>query len=575
LTPEAKKATDPFFGESDLVREELPSDYDHDKSEVHREVEKHLGKDISSDEYVSGITRDKYGREARIGRMIKDKGLQGKFASDNTRAGSKAGKNHYVTIVRGTEVAGQTNSAPDKNHPKGHSWGDMSCKNVDTGTNREYLDDEIRHGSVVVRVHDHNDQEIYRATLHPHENQNGDVAYAVNSEYGVKHPSFTNHAHDVAKRISGKPDVSNGTDMIYNIHPDVYNDNEADTIVHPGATKDHLHAMIDQAEDNIDDFYRDDYKAILNHNQIDDKHLNRLYNLSKKFDISDEHDNHFTSSDSERITARQLKSDLLSHEKVPEKILLDALNSPDRGTRIDVALNKNATEKVLDTALSDDTDEVKRYAVENPNMSEKQLSRVFDHPNGRPLFGHVTRYVASRHPKITSKLIDKIQNDPDEYVRQGVAYHKAHVFNSDQINKAINDTPDTAMSVINGSYKRNFGGDTREIKNSNFTKQHLDDAVKTGNGDVITAAMYHPLAERTHLEAAINHENFATRLAAINHPDMTKEDLQKMAEHDPSDSVKTEAERKLGHRFEKRYKLQKSGEYDWQEPPKGGWVDFR
>lgn len=136
MTPKARDATDHFFGEgNDQVREELKG-FEADKSETHRKIEQHLGQDISHEDYRKGTTADKFGRQVKLGKLIKDQQLRDEFNRDNTRAGVKKAVSHYVTVVRGTEVAGQTNSAPDPAHPKGHSWGSLSCKNVDTGSNR-------------------------------------------------------------------------------------------------------------------------------------------------------------------------------------------------------------------------------------------------------------------------------------------------------------------------------------------------------------------------------------------------------------------------------------------------------
>ena len=167
MTEKARADTDHFFGVgNDHVQEDVIG-LEPDKSEVHRAVERHIGKQIAPNEYVKGVTKDQHGRDVRLGRLIRDDNLRNQFANDNARAGSKRTSGHYMTIVRGTEVAGQTNSQPNTQHPKGHSWGDQSCKNVDTGVNRSYLKHEIMHGTVVVRAHDHTGQEIYRATLRP------------------------------------------------------------------------------------------------------------------------------------------------------------------------------------------------------------------------------------------------------------------------------------------------------------------------------------------------------------------------------------------------------------------------
>ena len=96
------------------------------------------------------------------------------------------------------------------------------------------LDD---HDLVVVRAHDHTGQEIYRATLQPHLNTKGNHAYAVDFEYGLKHPAFTAHAHDVAQRLSGSPDMN---DPIHRKSDYVYNDNNQHFILHPNLTAEHL-----------------------------------------------------------------------------------------------------------------------------------------------------------------------------------------------------------------------------------------------------------------------------------------------------------------------------------------------
>ncbi len=72
MTPKARFDTDHFFGTgNDLKREEL-NNYDHDKSEVHTKIERHLGKSITHDEYKSGLVSDKYGRKVKIGKLVTD-----------------------------------------------------------------------------------------------------------------------------------------------------------------------------------------------------------------------------------------------------------------------------------------------------------------------------------------------------------------------------------------------------------------------------------------------------------------------------------------------------------------------
>ena len=69
MSSEARKATDHFFGVgNDHVKEDVIG-LEPDKSEVHRAVERHLGKQLASSEYVKGLTKDQYGRDVRLGRL--------------------------------------------------------------------------------------------------------------------------------------------------------------------------------------------------------------------------------------------------------------------------------------------------------------------------------------------------------------------------------------------------------------------------------------------------------------------------------------------------------------------------
>jgi len=230
ISKEAKDSTDHFFGkDSDVVRGVLDFSETHhpQKSEVHQKIEKHLNQEIPLENYTKGVTKDSYGREVKIGRLLKDEKLKNEFASDNTRAASKKTLNQYTTSThRGTQVAGQTNSE--------HSWSSQSCKHVETGSNRKYLPKEISKGTVVHFVHDEKGKEIYRSTLQPYRNKEGDTLYHLDAEYGVKHPSFTKSSKETAEKLStSKPKSIFG----FKATPEVYNNYKQKFLIHPKATQ--------------------------------------------------------------------------------------------------------------------------------------------------------------------------------------------------------------------------------------------------------------------------------------------------------------------------------------------------
>ena len=478
MSPAARKATDHFFGEgNDHVREDVIG-HEPDKSEVHRAVERHLGKQIDHQDYVKGLTKDQHGRDVRLGRLIRDEKLRNQFANDNTRAGAKKSSGHYMTIVRGTEVAGQTNSAPNQEHPKGHSWGNMSCKNVDDGINRHYLEQEIYHGTVVVRAHDHTGQEIYRATLQPHHNELGEHAYAVDSEYGLIHPSFTTHAHDVAQRLSGTPNVNRPG---YTKHVSVYNDNNIRYILHPNLTAKHLdqvynnpdrelrdyiphhpnvtneqlHALAsdrstgtrwetaqsrmakpEHLEKLLNDQSADVIKAAAANPNLPDHKLTEL--LSKKLDSSGvdiTYDKAAAEGAAKNPSLKQHHFDIIknhpdySHQRVKvnaamnpkasEDYLLHAVSNPHNTTvAIQAAYNPNASRKVLMKALDHDHISVRSSAIENPRADHHVLHKALDdyHAN--------VRIQALSHPNIDDSHLEKAMHDKDNDVAMTAVYHK-------------------------------------------------------------------------------------------------------------------------------------------------------
>jgi hypothetical protein len=362
MSPEARRNTDHFFGkDNDHVREDLIG-HTPDKSEVHKAVERHLGQEIDHDSYKAGKIKDKHGRDARLGRMIKDKELVHEFSQDNTRAGSRKIEKPYVTIVRGTEVAGQTNSAPNKEHPSGHSW--KSCKNVgysrgiDCYKVNELVKNDIKSGAVVVRYHNHDGEEIHRATLYPGKNDKGHVAYFTDisgkSQLGIQHPSFNKHTENVAKRLSGE---HKGGSLIYDVSGvrQIHN-------VHLSATS-------------------EDIEKLLNH---------------KKSDV--------------RMAA-------IRHPNSTSEHIHKALNDIKIGVRHTAIQNVNSTSEHIHKALEDRHVAVRKAAAGHPNATLEHIDRALGDEHG-----HV-RHAAAGNPNATPEHIDRALGDKEWYVRETAAKH--------------------------------------------------------------------------------------------------------------------------------------------------------
>ena len=589
MTDKARAATDHFFGAgNDHVREDVIG-MEPEKSEIHKAVERHLGKEISHSEYASNSTRTDKGNPIRLGRLIRDDKLRDQFANDRIRVGSKKSSSHYMTIVRGTEVAGQTNSAPDPQHPKGHSWGNDSCKNVDTGSNRHYLHDEIKHGTVVVRAHDQTGQEIYRATLQPHHNVSGQTAYALDSEYGLKHPAFTAHAHDVARRLSGKYHGGSDHDsMIFRKHVDVYNDNGNYEMLHPGLSSHELHGIFDSKlgvrissiaaqHPNADSALLT--KALLHnnarvqaaaaanpnasvehlHHALDSNNFNVRLAASKNPNIKPEHvdkilytndpdtiahivkhpsfqQHHFdqlmNSSNSAHIV------DALSSRHVRAQDLDKALKHTNYAIKMKVARHQRATPEHLDQLLEPGNDiGIMRAAAENKNASEANLLKALKHTDRLSI--NVAEAAAENESANSNVLHAALKHEEPGIRAAAVANFNAA---NDHIETGLNDSSAFVRVAAAESSKARSDQISRALhdhvwtvraaaaRNPNATSEHLHKAMGDPESAVRAAAAHNPNATEEHLIKAINshgYDNRFIRVGAAKHPNATKAIIEK------------------------------------------------
>jgi predicted RNA binding protein YcfA (HicA-like mRNA interferase family) len=442
--PKAVKATDHFFGKgNDEKHEELVGTVD--KSEVHKAVERHLGHEIHPDDYRAGVTKDKYGRQVKIGGLLTkskaDPKLINGFANDNTRQGKKQ-TGLSVRITRSPEgVAGQTSH--------NQSWENQSCKNFNTGINRHYLKGEVKHGTVVAYLHNHKGEEIARTTLQPHINDEGHTAYAVDSHYGIDHAGFKKHVENLAKRLSGE---HKGGSIIYKKHDKVYNDSGVKTMIQPNASKKH----IDKALDDKDDYVR---RVAASHPNATKEHLDKA--LNDKY-----------------ISVREAAA---SHPNATKEHIDKALNDKDAYVRVAAAKNPNATKEHLDKALNDKDAYVRVAVARNPNATKEHIDKAL---NDKDTY---VRVAAAKNPNATKEHLDKALNDKNSSVRVAVARNPNAT--KEHLDKALDDE-DASVREAAASHP-------------NATKEHLDKALNDDHYIVRQAAASHPNATSEHLDKAM------------------------------------------------------------------------
>lgn len=442
MTHKARADTDHFFGpKNDIIHGNIDgTSAAHDKSEIHREVERHIGKQIPVDEYRTGLTADKYGRSVRIGRQIKDSKLRDMYATDAVREGSRKGSTFRTTTVRGTEVAGQTNSTPNAEHPKGHSWENLSCKNVDTGEMRNRLKGEIKHGTVVHRVHDHNGQEIYRATLQPHHNENGHVAYNVDSEYGIKNPAFTKSAVDTSLKLSHPTD----REGLFAKSHHVYSDDGHVHMLHPALTPEDIHHRLSNGDET-------ERVAAMRHRSVNNEHISKALDDASNAvrtaavrhpNISSENLDKALDNKGYRIATEAAK-----HPNATPDHLLKAMGIPSRVAgvpspeSISAVSSPNMTHDLLHKALDHEDRGVRAWAVKNVNVGASHLARAFNDSET------TVRNAAAESHHASAEQIHTALRDPEETVRMRAAGNPTA--NVDHLYTALNDpSPAVRRSAV-------------------------------------------------------------------------------------------------------------------------------
>lgn len=454
-----RKHTDRLFGVGvDEIHEPIKG-APADKSEIHRAVERHFGDiEISHEDYAAGQIPDpKYpSRRIKIGKSIKDPKLKNKFASDPAREGAKLGGNMQMRIVRGVHVVGQTNPARTPEQPAGHSWADQSCKNINNGLEKGVLSDELRNGTVVCFAKDHKGQEIYRATLQPHKSaQDEHTVYALDSEYGVKHPAFTAHAHDVARRLSDN--TPKARKFLYHKHGLVYNDNGKRKILHPNCTEAELLRHVDHHDPH-------QRVAALQHPNVTDAVIAKglrdpnidtrtaaakLPNLSaKNISIAQSDSDPYIRGLATRWASKNVNSEhieramndpheenrinIYNHPNLLLKHLKMGMSSPNPTIRQFCVNHDKADKSIIDTAIRDPNKHVVRAALYSPRITPEHIGIALEHPDTNVRMAAVV----SKHA--TTEHVATAQRDRSSFVRQNAAKSKLP-FSDEMIHTGLTD----------------------------------------------------------------------------------------------------------------------------------------
>lgn len=346
---------------------------EHPDTEGHSEdIKSHLEPHgIKIKDYKSGIGEDKYGREIKLGKALeKTKApdeLKNKFANDPSRSNKGIGSDDLrVTISRHPHhVAGMTSS--------GHSWENESCMNFETGCNKDYLKQDVKHGTHVAYLHHKDDKELEHPLARialkkfTDEETGHSVLRPENRTYGPASDAFT---HTVHKFIDDKMPVHDSG--IYHKNDSVYHDSGNKKIV--GKGKEALNRIIKNHKESFS-------SDIINHPAFDkqtaEEHIHRIPRYLTNSSI-------FSDEDVNRIVSK---------------------HKDNRELHFNAARNKGISSSTIDKIIGAHPDAVDNLHPHNPNITKEHISK-FIHNASRPS----TAVMLSSHQNFHPSHFDEISN---------------------------------------------------------------------------------------------------------------------------------------------------------------------
>lgn len=184
--------------------------------------------------YELGLARDGKGRTIRMGKILKDENLLKQFSNDPSRSAVKSASNGFVVFSRHPyDLVGMSFN---------RGWN--SCMNAQTGMYKEYIQFDIKHGSLVAYLVKNDDKNINepigRVLLKPYlHDVTGDVFLRPGKTYGAPSAKFRDAVAKFCRKFN--KGAKEGT---YTIHEEVYTDGEIEEIYVGNPSIEDLHKRI-------------------------------------------------------------------------------------------------------------------------------------------------------------------------------------------------------------------------------------------------------------------------------------------------------------------------------------------
>jgi len=386
------------------------------KDEIHSHLEPH-GYQIK--DYKSGIATDKHGRDVKIGKALNatkaPEDLKNKFQNDPSRQSQDVqamSKDLRITLSRHPHhVAGMTSS--------GHCWEESSCMNFETGSNRDYLKQDLKHGTHVAYLHHKDDKDIKKpyARIALKKFTDQETGHSIlrpeDKTYGAASDAF---AHSVHKFIDHHMPANE--DGMYERNPHTYNDFGNTHIIGKGK----LDSLINDKNSKV--HHDPDLRDEVFSSPLSPKHIDTMVNHGyHKFKRHPNSTPKQVDKWVDDIVQNGGHKEILSHPKLTSNHIHKILDSNmiDAGDK-DHILRRNP--KVKDEHVMKHINNHGNLTLasdnfENNKLSDKSIHHLIDKVRNEYDNDHYSLSNLARNPNLKKDHIDKIldakPNDPRIY----------------------------------------------------------------------------------------------------------------------------------------------------------------
>ena len=351
-------------------------------------TEKLQSKGYIVEDYVAGLAvkADDPKKKIKIGKLISDDpSVKHMYDNDDQRTGCKGVKQWVVISRHPYDIMGMS-----------FDRGWKSCMHLTEGSNKKYLEQDVKHGTLVAYLINDNDRNINkpvaRIAIKPFFDNKGNYKLLppnADKVYGTASKAFYNTVVKWCKEVNtGTP---NGK---YTMHPKLYPDNQDGV---------HTQLVTQEIMDSLKKMTSSEIKEAFS-----------KFNFKERTFIIAETDSENVLMVGAEDENYYIRMDVVKNVNATEKVLLISALDKNENVRESVMFNDNASQKILLIGAQDADYNVRRTVMENVNATKKILL-IGAHDKD-----DYVRRAAMRNINATKKVLLIGAQDEDLYVRKAI-----------------------------------------------------------------------------------------------------------------------------------------------------------